>query len=114
MFDEDRSYKFKARYDQNGSGARVTDCCGAYSKYFEGALCCKVCFRPVPAGQGDGGERGDQWEMHAVHRGRRVMLVAYAADEEDALNLMRLYRRGCVGVYASKMKRDAYIVNHNQ
>ena len=35
---------------------RLTDCCHAYSTYFDFDLCCKACGEPVEPGEGDGGE----------------------------------------------------------
>ncbi len=36
---------------------RLTDCCGAYATFMDGGfLCCKGCYRPVGAGQGDGSD----------------------------------------------------------
>lgn len=35
-------------------GVRLTECCGAFSTYVEGVLCCKVCYEEVEVGQGDG------------------------------------------------------------
>lgn len=43
-------------------GQRLTDCCGAYSTYCEGMLCCKKCYYEVPLGQGDGSEYKDNKE----------------------------------------------------
>jgi hypothetical protein len=44
----------------SSEGHRLTDCCGAYSTYSQDGeyelLCCKVCWREVPDGQGDGTE----------------------------------------------------------
>lgn len=37
-------------------GMRLTDCCGAFSTFSDVTLCCKVCWEPVPWGQGDGTE----------------------------------------------------------
>ena len=41
-------------YDDDGQ--RLTSCCGAYSTYQEGYLCCKRCYEIVPIGEGDGNE----------------------------------------------------------
>ena len=42
---------------------KLTDCCGAYSTYDEnGVLYCKACYRPAPAGQGDGSE-AEEWDV---------------------------------------------------
>lgn len=38
-------------------GTRLTDCCGAYSTFMEGELCCKKCYEVVDYGEGDGSER---------------------------------------------------------
>ncbi len=42
----------------NAEGMRLTDCCGAASKFFgaESFLSCKKCGKSVPHGQGDGSE----------------------------------------------------------
>lgn len=42
-------------------GIRLTDCCSDTSSYMDDgkgneALCCRTCYRQVPAGQGDGSE----------------------------------------------------------
>lgn len=49
------------RYDPE-TGDRLTDCCGAYSKYLEDgscnvALCCRNCYNEVGIGEGDGVEQ---------------------------------------------------------
>ena len=40
-------------------GQRLTSCCGAYSTFVEGTLCCKKCYHEVPTGEGDGTEYAD-------------------------------------------------------
>lgn len=40
------------RYDDEGM--RLTDCCGAYSTYFDDVLACKACYKEVEIGMGDG------------------------------------------------------------
>lgn len=42
------------RYSEDGT--RLTDCCGAMSTFSDGELVCKVCWAPVPRGQGDGND----------------------------------------------------------
>lgn len=44
-----------AKYASDGT--RLTDCCGSYSTFHGVMLCCKVCWREVPPGQGDGSEQ---------------------------------------------------------
>ena len=40
----------------SSDGIRLTDCCGAFSTYFDNILCCKNCWQEVSYGQGDGEE----------------------------------------------------------
>ena len=40
----------------SSDGIRLTDCCGAFSTYFDNILCCKKCWQEVSYGQGDGEE----------------------------------------------------------
>jgi len=44
----------RALYDEDGQ--RLTSCCGCYSTYQDGFLCCKRCYEFVPIGEGDGNE----------------------------------------------------------
>ena len=48
----------KRNYTNNGT--RLTDCCGAYATFHDTTLCCKVCWKEVPDGQGDGTETLEQ------------------------------------------------------
>lgn len=41
-------------------GCRLTDCCGAYSTFFDGELACKKCYEDVEFGEGDGSEYLDR------------------------------------------------------
>jgi|TARA_R110000824_G_scaffold230129_3_gene417718 hypothetical protein len=43
------------QYDEQ-TGMRLTDCCGATSTYHDTELCCKVCWKLVDIGEGDGNE----------------------------------------------------------
>ncbi|KOO05786.1 MULTISPECIES: hypothetical protein [Vibrio] len=47
--------KFYSRVD----GSRLTDCCHAYSTFFDDELVCKVCYFNVEFGEGDGSEKVD-------------------------------------------------------
>tara|TARA_Y100000361_G_C11074310_1_gene297388 strand:+ start:271 stop:474 length:204 start_codon:yes stop_codon:yes gene_type:complete len=33
---------------------KLTNCCNAYSTYYEEILCCKNCYKAVSEGEGDG------------------------------------------------------------
>ncbi len=35
---------------------KLTKCCNSYSTYYEDTLCCKVCYKEVEFGEGDGTE----------------------------------------------------------
>ena len=50
----------RALYDEDGQ--RLTSCCGCYSTYQDGFLCCKRCYEFVPIGEGDGSEYRDTEE----------------------------------------------------
>lgn len=44
------------KYDDEGGGCRLTDCCGCYSTYVDTDLACKGCYAIVSVGEGDGCE----------------------------------------------------------
>lgn len=48
--------KFNGKFYSRREGSRLTDCCQAYSTFFDDELVCKVCYRNVEFGEGDGSE----------------------------------------------------------
>ena len=61
-FIEDCMDAYITKYDNNGMAYKLTKCCNTYSTYHDETLCCKVCWREVESGEGDGTEliKGDK------------------------------------------------------
>lgn len=72
-------------------GMRLTDCCGAFSTYFDDTLVCKGCFDPVGIGQGDGTEY-DQDSPENVEKMRGAWEGIHREEEErERMDALRGY-----------------------
>ena len=73
----------------NDDGMRLTDCCGAASKFMDGGrsgevLCCKKCYEEVAHGEGDGSEyEGDRHEAMKATMTRDKIVLIVERDNTD-------------------------------
>lgn len=55
--------KSNGKFYSRREASRLTDCCQAYSTFFDDELVCKVCYHSVEFGEGDGSESVDVNEL---------------------------------------------------
>jgi len=78
-----------AKKQYHADGWRLTDCCGAASKFFgcDNYMSCKKCGEPAPVGQGDMREWRDEIARlkYQVKQKRRVYEHAKCLLEQEVL-----------------------------
>lgn len=101
----------------NTDGMRLTDCCGACSTYHGSTLCCKVCYREVDYGQGDGTEyrKGVQTPSTQIKVGDilNVNTGYRPLDDEDCEVLKISERMGLFGEAELVFHIKSYHGNHD-